>query len=382
MTSRERLKTILDHKEADRVPLDLGAGKCCKMHKGIYKKVLDYFGLKDDIKFVADSDKITQSALACEDLLVKLESDIRQPLPIFQKSAKPSEEWEDETGYFWKNAWGTVFRMPKPEEYYYDMVSAPLEGTFDNEDTKFDFPPAPAIAPEAVEQVAAYHASGYPVIVQHYGEGFLQAGPRIYGYQDWMMMLGTEDKRAIEFMEKLLEVKTQHWDNVANAFGRDGIDVVCESDDLGMQTGPFVSPQLFRKLLKPYHKKLFDFIRSRLNAKIFLHSCGSVVEFLPDLIEIGLDILNPVQLSAAKMDPVFLKREFGRDITFWGGGVDTQQVLSKKTPLEIRDHVRRNIEIFSKDGGFVFATVHNVQSDVPIENFIAMWEAYKEFRNY
>ena len=381
MTSRERLKAILDHKEADQVPLDLGGGRYCRFHKGIYIKMLDHFGLEDK-NLSLNLEKIAQVVNACEDLLVKLESDIRVPRSLFNKPDKPNEEWEDENSLFFKDAWGTVFRMPKQGGLYYDQISTPLEGTFDDEEIKYDIPPPPGIMPETLEQAKAYHAAGYPVTIDGYGMGFLQQGARVYGYEDWMMLVGTEDRRAIEFMEKLLEAKMQHLDNVANLFGKDTIDVIYESDDLGVQSGPFISPELFRRFVKPYHKKLFDYMHHKFNVKVFHHTCGSVVKLIPDLIEIGVDILNPVQISAAGMDPEYLKREFGKDIVFWGGGIDTQNVLPRGTPAEIRDHVRRNIEVFSKDGGFVFGTVQNVQSDVPLKNVLAMWETFKEFRKY
>ena len=194
-------------------------------------------------------------------------------------------------------------------------------------------------------------------------------------------MLGTNDKRSTGFMEKLLENKLKCWDSIIGALG-DLIDVACEGDDLGTQNGPFIDPEMVRKKIKPYYKKLFDHIHSKTRAKIYFHSCGSVVKLIPDLIDAGVDILNPVQISAAGMDPVYLKKEFGKDICFWGGGIDTQKILPTGTKKQIQDQVKRNTEIFGKDGGFVFCTVHNVQNDVPVENFVTMWETLMEVRNY
>ena len=378
MTNRERLQSILNHKEADRVPLDIGAGKCCKMHVRIYKKLLDHFGIKDTVRICA---RMSQAALTCDEFLEKLECDVRAPYPVFQKSAKPAEEWEEADGSYLRDDWGTVMRMPK-EGLYYDMVKAPLAGTLDDTDLNYTFPSLPFVLPEAVIQAKAYQEAGYPVCLpEQYGNGFLQTGPKVFGYEDWMMMLALKDKRIYVFMEELLERKMQFYDHVTEAFG-DSIDVIMETEDLGTQTGPYIDPEMFRQLLKPYHKKLYDHIRKRTGAKIFLHSCGAIAKLIPDLIDIGLDILNPVQIGATGMDPVFLKREYGKHLTFWGGGIDTQKMLPYGTPAEIRDHVRRNIEIFSKDGGFVFSAVHNIQADVPLENVLAMWEAFKEFRVY
>jgi uroporphyrinogen decarboxylase len=377
MTSRERLSAILNPKEAEQVPLDSGAGKCCKIHIDADRKLLLHFGINETVCF---SSKTAQLAAASDAMLEILETDIRVPHPLF-KTVKPLDEWEDETGYYVRDSWGVEMRMPK-DGFYYDVVKNPMMGKIDEEEIDYKFPPLPIIAPKAVEQAKAYQAAGYPVMMpDHYGNGFLQNGPRIFGYEDWMMMLAMRDKKAIDHMEQLLEKKIQYWDIVMEAYG-DSLDVVCEGDDLGMQSGPFIDPEMFRTLIKPYYKKLYDHIRKRTNAKIFLHSCGSIVKLIPDLIDVGLDILNPVQINATGMEVEFLKREYGKDITFWGGGIDTQRVLPGGSPEEIREHVRRNIEIFSKDGGFVFAAVHNIQSDVSVGNFVAMWESFKDYRKY
>ena len=377
MTHKERVMAILSHKEADKVPLDFGAAQSCRISMGIYRKLIKHFGIQEEVRCY---NKPTQIALASDAFMEKLECDFRAPFPI-QKNL-PSEEWEDTDGFFLRDAWGTVMRMPKKGGYYYDMVSAPLAGNIDNEEAEYIFPPLPDIVSEAAEQAEAYQKAGYPVIIpDQYGNGFLQTGPKIFGYEDWMMMLALNDKRAEQFLENLLERKMHYWDSVVAVFGGN-IDIVCELDDLGTQTGPFINPVMLREKIKPYYRKLFDYIHKITKAKVYMHSCGSVSKVIPDLIEAGVDILNPVQISAADMDPAFLKREFGKDIVFWGGGIDTQKILPQGKPSEIRDHVKRNIEIFSKDGGFVFSAVHNVQSDVPPENFLAMWEAFREFRNY
>jgi uroporphyrinogen decarboxylase len=159
----------------------------------------------------------------------------------------------------------------------------------------------------------------------------------------------------------------------------DIVDVIRFGDDLGMKTGPFMDIDTFREVFKPRYKILCDYVRKHSKMKIFLHSCGSVKQYIPDLIEVGFDILNPVQTNSRDMDPENLKREFGKDITFWGGGVDTTSVINRGTPEEIRKDVLRRCEIFSKDGGFVFAPIHNILSEVPPQNIIAVYDAVKEF---
>jgi uroporphyrinogen decarboxylase len=182
-------------------------------------------------------------------------------------------------------------------------------------------------------------------------------------------------------MDKVLELKWAYWGKCLEILG-DTADVVQEADDFAGQHGLLISPRTYRNLVKPRHKELFDFIHKRTKAKVFFHSCGSVRPVIPDLIEIGVDILNPVQVSAAGMDSAELKREYGKDLTFWGGGIDTQNVLGTGTPQQVREEVRRRVEDLMPGGGFVFAAVHNIQGNVPPENIVAMWEALQEYGVY
>jgi len=153
-------------------------------------------------------------------------------------------------------------------------------------------------------------------------------------------------------------------------------------DDLAGQNGPLFAPRLYREIIKPRQKRLVRYIRSRTKAKIWYHTCGSVLEYLPDLLDNGIDILNPVQISAKGMDPARLKAEFGDRLVFWGGAIDAQHVLPRASPQEVREHVRRNLEAFKPGGGYVFNNVHNIQGDVPPENVLAMFDAAYEFGKY
>jgi uroporphyrinogen-III decarboxylase len=164
---------------------------------------------------------------------------------------------------------------------------------------------------------------------------------------------------------------------------RDRIDVVyMTGTDFGMQTGPFVSPQTYRTLYKPFHKRLNDWIHEHTASKVFMHTCGSVMRLIPDFIEAGFDILNPVQCSAKGMEPAELKRCFGDQIVFWGGGVDTQHTLPFGAPDDVRREVRERIRAFGPGGGFVFNPIHNVQARTPIENLLAMFETLREYGRY
>jgi uroporphyrinogen decarboxylase len=160
----------------------------------------------------------------------------------------------------------------------------------------------------------------------------------------------------------------------------DVVDIIRLGDDLGMSTGPLMSPDIYRKLFKPRHTVLCNYIKTHSNMHTFLHSCGSIYKLIPDLIEAGFEILNPVQTNARDMQPERLKREFGREITFWGAGADTRSILNMGTPAQVKDHVCTNIEILAPGGGFVFNTIHNILPDVPPENIVAMFEAVDEYR--
>jgi uroporphyrinogen decarboxylase len=203
------------------------------------------------------------------------------------------------------------------------------------------------------------------------------------GFESYFCDMVANQPLAEALLDLVLEVKMKYWARALELIGPN-VMMISEADDLSSQTGCLVSPQLYRKLIKPRHTQLFAFIRkhARVPVKIFYHSCGAIMDLIPDLIESGVDILNPVQVSAAGMDTRELKRRFGKDITFYGGGVDTQKVLPRGTPGEVRDEVKRRIEDLAPGGGFIFNTVHNIQADVPPENIMAMWEAVQEYGVY
>jgi uroporphyrinogen decarboxylase len=201
------------------------------------------------------------------------------------------------------------------------------------------------------------------------------------GYDNYYPDFVNNERLLARVMDKVLELKMAYWEK-ALELGGEYLDVIQEADDLAGQNKLLISPRTYRAVCKPRHKELFDFIHAHTDAKIFFHSCGAVRPIIPDLIEVGIDILNPVQVSSPGMDTVELKREFGQDITFWGGGVDTQHVLGDGTPQQVRDEVKRRIDDLAPGGGFIFATVHNIQPNVPPENLVALWETLQEHRSY
>jgi uroporphyrinogen decarboxylase len=205
---------------------------------------------------------------------------------------------------------------------------------------------------------------------------------RIVGMPEILMMMATDPDLAGELFDKMVDLKLAFWEMALPALG-DVVDIVTYADDYGTQQSQLISPRMFREQLKPRIAILFTRIKELApHVKQFFHSCGNVRPLIPDYIEIGTDILNPIHIRAANMNPVELKRDFGSEIVFWGGGVDTQDVLPHGTPQQVKDDVRRNIEALAPSGGFVFSTVHNIQADVPPENVIAMYEALAEYGVY
>jgi len=384
MTSRERLLSALSHKEPDRIPLDLGSGQACKFTKHFYMKLLDYFGLKEDYPEI--SSKPYQLVYASDRVLDLLNGDVRNARVKYTGDfvSPYVKSWEGDNYLYYTNEFGTTYRMPKENGMYYDIYETTLANAEDEEDdARFIWPQPNKLVEGIRTELEEYRNGGFATTTcQVYGNGFLQTGPLLFGYENWFTMLLTEPGRCEAIMEALYQKKVEWYENLFAEY--DGLlDVTNEADDFGTQKGPICSPEILRKLVFPYHKRLNEFIKkSQPGVRTTLHSCGSVTQVIPDIIEAGYDSLNPVQISANNMEPELLKREFGKDITFWGGGISTQSTLPRGTPDEVRDETKRNIERFAPGGGFVFATVHNVQEDVPIENFIAMWETFRENCKY
>jgi uroporphyrinogen decarboxylase len=202
------------------------------------------------------------------------------------------------------------------------------------------------------------------------------------GFEDAYCSLAGDEKLSTYLVQKLAELDIEFWEWAIPYLG-DDIKVVLYADDFGTQNGPALSYETFQKYFKPWYSKIFSCIKSqRKDLKIFFHTCGSSRFVFPDLIESGVDILNPVQYTARDMDSVGLKRDFGSRVTFWGGGIDTQRILPRGSVSDVKEEVKKQLGIFAPGGGFIFNTVHNIQADVPPENFMAMWEALRENGTY
>jgi uroporphyrinogen decarboxylase len=211
-------------------------------------------------------------------------------------------------------------------------------------------------------------------IVGLFGGNLLELGQWFYRNDNFLMLLAGEPGRAHRFLDKLMEIHSRNLDRFLRAVG-EHIDVILFGDDLGMQSGPQVSPAMYRQYFKPRERTMWQMVKEKApHLKIQLHCCGGVRELLPDLIDAGLDAINPVQITCRGMEPAALKRDFGARLTFWGGGCDTRDVLISGTPAQVKDHVRRLVDIWRPGGGFVFQQVHNILADVPPANVVAMFD--------
>ena len=210
------------------------------------------------------------------------------------------------------------------------------------------------------------------------GCNLFEWGTFVRRIDNFLMDILADQPQVERFLDALMEIHLEFLGKACEAVG-DIADIARFGDDLGIDSGPFMPPDIYRKLFKPRHAQLCEYAKKNSQMHTFLHSCGSIYHVIPDFIEAGFDIINPVQTNCVDMEPARLKKEFGKDITFWGGGCDTRHVLNRATPQQVAEHVRERLEIFAPGGGFVFNTVHNILPDVPPENIVAMFKTIEEF---
>jgi uroporphyrinogen decarboxylase len=375
MNSRERLLAALNHREPDRIPFDLGSSQVTGIHVVAYARLREYLGLSRVEPKLCDT--IQQLALPDDDVVERLGVDVRGLFPL------NSHNWNvigKDIGSYWEytDEWNITHRRPKPDGLYYSMVHSPLaQSTLTQaEVAAFKWPDTgdPRRIAGLRDLALAYRAQGKAVVIKGVLAGVFEMAQRVRGMENLMMDMASNEPLAGALLDKMVELKLKFWEMALPQLA-DVIDVVSEADDYGTQVSQLISPRMFRKQIKPRLQTLFARIKQLApEAKLFFHSCGNVRPLIPDFIEMGVDILNPIHVAAAGMEPVALKRDFGQAMVFWGGGVDTQGVLPGGTIQQVKDDVRRNIDALAPGGGFVFNTVHNIQADVPPENIIAMWE--------
>jgi uroporphyrinogen decarboxylase len=384
MTSRERIWSSLNHKEPDRVPVDLGGSIVTSICKEAYQDLMNYLGfdiIKENIKMF---DIVQQLPELDQRLLDWVNVDV---IPLV---TNPPSTWElnikDEGSYWsYKDEWGATLHMPK-SSYYFDYVEFPIQESTEKTLQEMNWPdPDDPARMYGIKEKAKYlyENTDYAIIGSPiFGGGIFEHPARIRGMEDFLMDSVANVKFADAIIEKITELYLKATENFLDEVG-EYIQVFAYWDDISSQNGPMISPEFYRQHIKPRQKKIFDLVHKKSTAKVFYHCCGSAYNFIPDFIEIGADILNPVQVSAANMDNTAqLKREFGKDIVFWGGGIDTQSTLPFGSTDKIRDEVKRRLDDLAPGGGFVFNPVHNIQNLVPPENIVEMFNTLKENWNY
>jgi len=379
-TSKQRLLAALAHREPEKLPFDLGSTKMTGISYTAYTRYLDFACLNSLDEYPQMQDILQQLARPSEAFLRYLECDVRG---IFPASVHPMMTEVRGAYTCVRDEWGIGWKMPVNGGLYYDLSESPLAQADElNLDLLESFPfPDPNHEGRFETLHKQIEGKGNFGLTMHgITSGVLEMAMRLRGFENFLadMLITPDMARAL--LERITDIKIEFWER-ALQMTKGSIDVIIEPDDLGTQDSLLVSPEVYRKLVKPCHLRLFTAIkRIAPSIKIFLHSCGAVYPLIHDFIESGVDVLNPVQVSAAGMDLTILKHEFGRDLTFWGGGIDTQWLLPYGKPSQIKDEVKRAIDILAPGGGFVFNTVHNIQSDVPPENLDALFNALSLYR--
>ncbi len=411
MTSRERVTAALNHEEPDRVPIDVGATGLSGINLMAYGRLKKHLGIHEGSARIFHS--WIQVPCIEDAVLDRLHGDCvtlpryRMSLGIENEKFKP-----------WTHACGTEFLVPEDfnpvrndegdwewHEHGEVIAKAPGEGTHGfalhkhplNEITSekqidefFESYQGNFVGRIHVDdKEVAYagklarelHETTDKCVVADYFGTVLENAQGIVGWDEIYVKMIAEPEVAKYFLERLTDALLEGLKRYVPAV-RDHVQVIVFADDIGQQQGPMLSPEMYREFLKPFHAKLWSYVRENSDMKVFYHSDGAILELLPDLIDAGVQVLNPVQTDVVGMDPAKLKQEFGRDLVFWGAGVDTHSVLDKGSPAQVREDVRRRVEALAPGGGWIWASIHNMLSNVRPENILAAVDAAHDFGKY
>jgi len=422
MNSIERVVTALDHREPDRVPVDQGSFSDSSINvvtvyqlrqalrldpPGTPVKIVEPYQMLGEVKpDLMDALGVDVVGLTGIKTMFGFDNDGWKPwtLPDGTPVLVPSGFNTDpeETGEVLMYPEGDKSAPPSalmPQGgYYFDAI--PREVPFDEDDLQVEdnleeFGPISAVELEHFRMGAERLQRDTDKAILLHGIGGLALGdvgnvpapwlkhPRgVRDVASWYTIMKTRPDFVYRIFERQTEISLVNLEKIAGVVGNRITAVQVSGTDFGMQTGPLISPRTYRELFKPFHLQINQWIHANMSWKTLIHTCGSVWAFLPDFIEAGFDILNPVQCSAARMNPAELKQEYGRLIVFWGGGVDTQSTLPFGTPEQVRQQVIERIRALAPGGGFVFNTIHNIQPLVPVENILEMFSAVREYGSY
>ena len=407
MNSRERVIAAVNHQQPDQVPIDFGGHRSSGIMAIAYKKLKEYLGIETGDIYVYDF--IQQLAVIEPEVLQCLPSDVIDWGRGFCLRPDDWQDWVLPDGTPCKipayidvvrkgNDWlayhpdGTLIAIQKEGCLYFEQTVRPLAGK--------DVPPLDQLSYELQKVMWVYLAvppgrvnysneaqlqqitdglkalrlSTDRAIIAVFGGNLNEFGQMLYGVGEFLMMLAAEPQKVHRLFDGLLEIYLKNLEIFLSHFGP-YIDIIMFADDIGMQTGPQFSPKMYREFFHDRYKQMWTKVKKLADVKIMLHCCGGIFPLLPGLIEAGLDIVQPVQITCKDMEPEKLKQEYGKEMCFWGGGCDTRWTLPHGTPQQVAEQVSELVKIWSPGGGFVFQQVHNVMADVPPENVVAMLEA-------
>ena len=371
MTSRERVIAALSHRQPDRIPLDLGGTRNSGMVAEGYDRLKAHLGLRTETKLI---DRMMRIAEIEEPVLNALEIDCRGVNP----GPAATGLFAELSSRAYRDMWG-VERVWPEGSYYYDLKRSPLAGEISISDIlqhPWPDPDDPAFVSNLRERVLWFRQHTDCAVILNVSSAFVHISQYLRGFEDWFCDFVVDAKRLEVLFDAVLDVTLQITRNQLSSVGQD-VDIVFCSDDLGTQSGLQMSHEHYIKYIKPRHKKFFAAVRDLSPAKLVFHSCGSVASIIEDLIEIGVEGLNPVQPTAAGMDPAELKRKYRGRLAFWGG-TENQQILPRGSLQEVRRMVQDLIDAMGEGGGFVFSSCHNIQPDVPLENVLTMFKRAQE----
>ena len=421
MNSRERVTCALDHREPDRVPLDLGASAVTGMHVSSVYRLRQALHLDQPGTPVKVIEPYQMLGEIQPDLMEALGVDVlglggtRTMFGFRNEGWKPWTTF-DGTPVLVPEAFNTVpepdgdilmypegdrsappsGRMPKGGWYFDTIIrQTPIdEDRLNVEDNLEEFGPVSdeELGHLRVEAERLYSQTDKAILANFGGTGFgdiawvpapmLKHPKGIRDVTEWYISTVARFDYVYQVFERQCEIALQNLDSIQAAVGNRVSVVFVSGTDFGTQKGPFISNATYRRLFMPFHKRVNDWIHQHTTWKTFMHTCGSILALIPDFIEAGFDIMNPVQCSATGMDPDELKRRFGDRVAFWGGGIDTQHALPFGSPEQVRTQVRERICSLGPGGGFVFNAIHNVQARVPVENLLALFDAVREYGAY
>jgi len=399
MTPRERVLAALNHREPDRVPIDFSGHRSSGIAAIAYPKLREFLGLPP--RPIRVYDVIQQLAIVDEDVLDRFHVDTIELGRGFALDEKSWSPWtlpdgtpclvpawtrieRDDGCWMIRSKSGRIFAHMPEGTLYFEQIYFPFAEGDDvgpisialeeSMWTAVASPPGPIDSHALSEGAKKLRKTTDRAIIGLFGGNLFEIGQFLYRNDVFMMLLAAEPQHAHRFLDKLVEIHLANLERFLGAVG-EYIDIILFGDDLGMQTGPMISPQMYREFFKPRHKLLWNRAKQLADVKVMLHCCGGVRELIPDLIEAGADAINPVQISCSRMGATELKAEFGKDITFWGGGCDTRDILPTGTPQQVAESVKEQVRILSPGGGFVFQQVHNILANVPPANIVAMFDA-------